>query len=153
MGAENIVCWPNVGRYHGNNPKLVEKYREIIKKGECPFCPDNIKGEGRELVAETDLWNIIKNQYPYPNSALHLLIIPKRHVIDQLELTPGELVEMAEAIGIIAENYPDYLSKGYGLAVRVGEIGGVTLYHLHWHLIVPKVDPQTGQIAVNFGIG
>ncbi len=151
MHPDDIVCWPNVERYYGDNPKLVKKYRGIRESGECPFCPGNITKESRELVAETDLWNIIKNQYPYQGSAFHLLVVPKRHVISLRDLYPEEWAQMAEVIAIVADKYP-FLTKGYGLAVRVGEVGGVTLRHLHWHLIAPQVV-ETGPIAVNFEIG
>ena len=151
MHLDDIVCWPNVQKYYGDNPDLVEKYRRIRESGECPFCPRNITKEGRKLVAEIARWSIIKNHYPYQGSVLHLLIIPKRHVISLSELTNAEWVQMAEVIAIAADKYP-FLAKGYGMAVRVGEVGGATLYHLHWHLIAPQVV-EIGQIAVNFGIG
>jgi len=146
--GDNIVCWENVLRYYGNNPELVEKYRKIKEGGECPFCPAGLKKEYK-LAGETDFWSIVYNQFPYKNSELHLLVIPKRHLISLSELSPEEWVQMPKAI-CIANVFP-YTSKEYGLAIRVGEIGGVTLYHLHWHFIVPKFGK--GRIPVNFGIG
>ena len=152
MDSDKIVCLPNVKRYYRDNPQLIKKYREIAKKKKCPFCQRNIRNEGFSFVAETNDWWAIKNSYPYKNSALHLLIIPKRHVISLNALYPEEWNQMAKVIGIVFGKYP-FLAKGYGLAIRDGKVGGVTLFHLHFHLIAPKVELITGQIAVNFGIG
>lgn len=152
MGSLKIVCWPNVEKYYGDKPALIKKYEEVIKNKKCPFCPENIKKEGFEFIVETDYWWVVKNPFPYKNSILHLLIIPKRHVISLSAFYPEEWSQMTRIIDMLFKKY-SFLTKGYSLAVREGKIGGVTLYHLHLHLIVPKVDAKTGQIPVNFGIG
>jgi len=139
-----IVCMENVQRYYGDNPQLLARYREIVETGECPFCEGNI-GNGHQFVGRTKHWNIVINPYPYPNSVVHLLVIPKRHLESLEELSLKEWGEMAEVITVAIQRYP-VLSQGYGLAIRVREIGGVTLYHLHMHLIAPKG-------VVGFGIG
>ena len=146
--AGNIVCEPNVERYYGSKPDLVRKYKEIAEGGECPFCPAGIEKQGFSIVRETPNWIAVKNQYPYPHTALHLLLVSKRHITSFSEFTDEELAEWNRLIRDLTLDYPE----GYGLALRVGEVGGVTLYHLHWHIIVPEIGPD-GQIPVNFGIG
>jgi len=152
MGFEKIVCWRNVKKYYEDDQKLIEKYRDDMGARRCVFCQENIKNEGFQFVVEADAWWIIKNPFPYKNSLIHLLIIPKRHVISLGALYPEEWSQVAGIINALSKKYP-FLLNGYGLAIRDGEIGGVTLFHLHWHLIVPEVKPGTGQIPVNFGIG
>jgi len=152
MDSKKIVCWPNVIRYYGDNHEEVARYKKIMEEGKCPFCPGNIKNDGREIVAKTARWNIIKNQFPYEGSELHLLIIPKRHITTLECLLCKEWSELRMVTNLILKKY-SFLKNGYGLAARIGEDGGVTLYHLHLHLIAPKVDSEIGRIAINFGIG
>ncbi len=152
MDPKKIVCEPNVERYYGDNPELLKKYKEVTVKGECPFCEENIKKEGFQVVMKTNNWQVVRNPFPYKGSRIHFLIIPKRHVISLAALFPKEWNQMSEIINILFQRFPS-LVKGFGLAIRDGKIGGVTLYHLHFHLIAPKVKPGKGQIPVNFGIG
>lgn len=152
MASKEIVCWLNVEKYYKDNSELIKKIKRIMENGICPFCWENSRNQGYNFVAETGRWYIVENPYPYNDSALHLLILPKRHVIFLKALCREEWIQMAEILSIISKKYP-FLTKGYGLAVREGRVGGATLFHLHWHLIVPKVESKTGRIVVNFGIG
>lgn len=146
--ANDIVCMANVERYYGTRLEILANLQETAKGGKCPFCAPNIVNQ---LVCETMCWRVVTNHFPYKNSRLHLLILPKRHIITPADLTWQEWAGMGEAIYKATNRFP-YLADGYGLALRTGEIGGVTLWHLHWHLIVPSVV-EHGQIPVNFGIG
>ena len=144
----SIVCGANVERYYGENLTLTEEYRKIAETGKCPFCPGNI---GNKFIGETAHWNIVLNKFPYPNSRLHVLLLPKRHIVSLEEAKAEELADMAKAIKLVGDQFP-FLADGYGLGLRVKEIGGATLYHLHFHLIVPMVG-DNGQMPVNFAIG
>lgn len=144
----NIVCGANVKRHYVDNPELVKKYTEIVKNGRCPFCPGNIEDE---VVGETEHWTIVLNQFPYKGSRLHLLVIPKQHRISLVELSREEWADFFVAIRVATERYV-FLADGYGMAVREKEIGGATLYHVHFHIIVPEVGKQ-GPVSIYFGIG
>ena len=148
-----IVCWRNVHRYHGGNGDIINRYREIEENSKCPFCPDGLKSRADFFVGETGYWTVILNEYPYPSSRLHLLIVPKRHVVSSTEITAEEWADMPHVTGMVVGIYP-FLSNGFGLAVREGEAGGVTLYHLHFHLITPHINEAGDvQTPINFGIG
>jgi len=136
MRGSDIVCWENVLRYYGDNPEVVAQYRRIMKSGKCPFCEPNITNE---LVVKTEYWNVVKNQFPYPNSEVHLLILPRRHIYTPLMLPPAESEEINYAIRCAAEKIP-VINDGYDLGLRVKKNGGITLRHLHLHLIVAKVE-------------
>ena len=146
--GNRIVCEANVSRYYGDNPALLEKYRLISESGKCPFCEpfDDIVCVGR-----TDHWRIVRNNFPYKNASQHLLVVPKRHLITLAEMNSKEWADMANVLKGLIEFYPVF-SNGYGMAVRDSEVGGVTLYHLHFHLIAPAIG-EDGQIPVTFGIG
>lgn len=99
------------------------------------FCKI-IKGEkGDHIVAEEEDWIAIKDIHPA--APVHILIIPKRHIIglndvkesDQQLL--GKLILVANKLAVkfgIAE-------KGYRLIVNCGEHGGQLVPHLHIHLL------------------
>lgn len=146
--TQDIVCMQNVLRYYKENAELLEKYRRIAEGGQCPFCDPNIENP---LVCETKWWNVVLNQFPYKNSKLHLLFLPKRHILSPADMVKGEWSDLSRAFNAVMPKYP-FLSNGYGFAVRAKETGGVTLYHLHYHLIAPEIG-ENGQISVNFGIG
>ena len=151
--GERIVCAANVDRYYGDNAALLAKYAEIARSNECPFCAPNIENP---FVGQTQGWNIVHNQFPYKYAdgttvRLHLLLLPKRHVLTFAELDGSEMADLGDAIRLAKVKYP-FLVNGCGMGVRELEVGGVTLYHLHWHLIAPQIGPK-GQIPINFGIG
>lgn len=147
--AQRVVCGENVLRYYGKNPEMKEVYRNIAASGKCPFCPGNI--ENKPVGIGTAHWNVVHNKWKYKNAKWHFLLLPKRHVTSIAEMTAEEMADLWNAVALVVKKYPS-AAKGYGLCVRVDEVGGVTLYHLHFHLIVPKIG-RNGQIPVNFGIG
>ena len=143
----------NVLRYYRERPELVEKNRRIEESGRCPFCPEGLKSEGFQIVGETTSWTIASSQFPYRGSDVHLLVLPKRHVITSLDLTSWEWEQWPEILRIATTEFP-FLTTGFGLAMRENVLCGVTLYHLHFHLIVPKANAEGGaEVPVNFAIG
>lgn len=146
--CQKIVCQANVRRYYGDNAELLERYKVITESGKCPFCEPF---EDMVCLGRTTHWRIVKNNYPYQNAQEHHMAIPARHICSLAEMTPEEWSDMANVLTGLLDFHPVY-KKGYGLALRDGEVGGVTLYHLHFHLIAPAIG-EHGQIPVNFGIG
>jgi len=146
--SQLIVCQENVQRYYGDKPEMLEKYRKIVESGKCPFCAPNIENV---LVGQTQYWNVVENPFPYKNACVHLLLLPKRHVVFLAQSNREEWSDMPLAIDLAICKRPA-LAHGGGLALREKQVGGVTLYHLHWHLIAPAFGDD-GQIPVNFGIG
>lgn len=147
--SQDIVCMKNVRRYYGDKPDLVAKYEQIAASGKCPFCEPHMEAE---VAWRAKLWVVVKNQFPYNNTRFHWLVLPKRHVTELKELSAEEWADMEKVVGLADFFNPLPLCNGYGMAIREGLMGGVTLYHLHWHLILPEAG-EDGAIPVNFGIG
>ena len=145
--ADKIICRENVQRYYGDSRLTMVRYAEIEASGKCPFCDPNIENE---RVKDMDHWIAVKNKPPYENTLLHLLILPRRHIEDPLQMDLAEEAGFWDMIHFLRGRYPE--TNGCGLCLRGGEIGGITIRHLHWHLIVPEVGPD-GRIPVVFGIG
>jgi histidine triad (HIT) family protein len=72
-----------------------------------------------------------------PRAPVHVLVIPKRHVADAREVTESDgpyLARMVTVARTVAEG-EGLLKRGYRLAFNVGEDAGMTIHHLHMHLI------------------
>jgi histidine triad (HIT) family protein len=97
---------------------------------DCLFC--RIVRQG-EHVHAADGFVAIRDIAP--KAPVHLLVLPERHVDtfrDVAEFPPDEAKRMLEfvAAAAAAEGLEDYR-----VVVNVGEGGGQTIFHLHWHVL------------------
>jgi histidine triad (HIT) family protein len=97
---------------------------------DCLFCRLVSEGDhvrrGDGFVALNDI---------NPKAETHLLVIPERHVPTFKEIgefTPDEAKRMLE---FVAETARELGLEDYRVVVNVGEGGGQTIFHLHWHLL------------------
>lgn len=104
---------------------------------DCIFCkilsgeiPSSKVYEDEKVLAFKDI---------NPMAPVHILIIPKEHIegVDKLteETAPvvGHILLVAKRL---AEEY--HLDSGYRIVSNVGEHGGQTVRHLHFHLLGGK---------------
>jgi len=72
-----------------------------------------------------------------PRAPVHLLIVPKQHIADARHVGPEEgplLTHMfAVARDLAVQENVD--KRGFRLAFNVGEDAGMTIPHLHMHLV------------------
>ena len=101
---------------------------------ECIFCKiANKEIPTEEIVYEDD--KVLAFKDINPKAPLHLLIIPKKHIlsIDHIEIEDktlmGELILAAQKIA--REKNLD----GYKLHINVGRPAGQIVDHLHLHLL------------------
>ena len=72
-----------------------------------------------------------------PRAPVHVLLIPKQHIADARDLTAqtgpmlGELFAAAATIA----TQEGVTNNGYRLAFNVGDAAGMTISHLHLHLV------------------
>ena len=101
----------------------------------CIFCKIINKEIEKVLIYEDD--KIIAFEDIEPKAPVHLLIIPKKHILSVDQLAPedkeliGELVLVAKKIAMekgVAES-------GYRLIFNIGQDAGQTIDHLHLHLL------------------
>jgi len=114
-------------------------YLSDKKKPECVFCDALKKGLSVEslVVGMTDLSMIIMNKYPYNNG--HLLVLPKRHVADVLDVTEEEYLDINRLLRkTVAALRKCYSSPpaGFNLGLNLGSVAGAGIpSHLHYHVI------------------
>lgn len=102
---------------------------------DCIFCKI-IKGEiPCDKVYEDD--KILAFKDINPEAPVHVVIIPKKHIVSLNEVTKEEL-EILSNILLVAKNIATengIADSGYRLINNCGTDGGQTVPHLHFHLL------------------
>jgi len=106
-----------------------------ISMEDCIFCKI-IKGEiSADTVFEND--NIFAFNDIHPVAPVHVLIIPKKHIVSMNDATGRDkeiLGEMLlQAVNIAKKK--NIAKDGYKLLFRTGQHGGQEVPHIHLHLI------------------
>ncbi len=102
---------------------------------DCLFCSMASGAIDAPKLHDDDLVFAIRDINP--RAPTHILIIPKQHIADARELTDTDgatLGHMFAVVRAIADS-EGLLKRGYRLAFNVGEDAGMTIPHLHMHLI------------------
>ena len=107
---------------------------------DCVFC-GIINGEiPSNKVYEDDL--VLAFRDINPESPVHILVVPKTHVssCDSIDADNSFLIsKIFEMIPQIAKK--EGLSNGYRVITNVGEDGGQSVKHLHFHILGGKKLP------------
>ena len=99
----------------------------------CLFCkiinkdiPATIVYEDEEILAFHDI---------HPVAPVHILLIPKRHIINTLELQENDKILMGHMMFIANKIALQMnLSAGYKMQINTGKSGGQEVFHLHLHV-------------------
>ena len=101
----------------------------------CIFCqivsgkvPSEILYQDEEVIAFRDI---------NPQSPIHLLIIPKRHIPSLTHLSEAQAPLMGHMVNIANQlaKSEGIFDSGYRLVVNCGKEGGQLVPHLHMHLL------------------
>jgi histidine triad (HIT) family protein len=101
---------------------------------ECIFCriaqgeiPSSKVYEDEEVLVFKDI---------HPQAPVHVLIIPKRHIVSLAEVVPedagvlGRMLALAPKIALELG-----LGDGFRTIINTGRVGGQEVYHLHLHVV------------------
>ena len=104
----------------------------------CLFCkiikgeiPSSKVYEDEEVLAFKDI---------NPAAPIHVLVIPKRHIVSLAEMEDGDekvISKIDKVINEIAEKQ-GFTENGYRVIVNCGKDGGQEVGHLHFHLLAGK---------------
>ena len=100
----------------------------------CLFCRLVVEGDH---VHAADGFVAIRDINPIAET--HLLVLPERHVDtfrDVAEFTADESKRMLEFVAAAAREAG---LTDYRVLVNVGEGGGQTIFHLHWHVLGGRI--------------
>lgn len=100
----------------------------------CLFCkiiageiPSTKVYEDNEILAFKDI---------NPMAAVHILIIPKNHIDGADKLNEENSAIVGKIFTVAAKLAQEFhLDKGFRIVTNVGEGGGLTVRHLHFHLL------------------
>ena len=91
------------------------------------------KGEGFVAIADIN-----------PRADTHLLVIPERHVPTFREISEFSPDEAKRMLDFVCETARDAGLDDYRVLVNVGEGGGQTVFHLHWHVLGGRLHGVPG---------
>jgi histidine triad (HIT) family protein len=75
-----------------------------------------------------------------PRADTHLLVLPERHVPSFREVGEFPPDEAKRMLGFVADTARGQGLEDYRVVVNVGEGGGQTVFHLHWHILGGRVQ-------------
>ena len=104
--------------------------RESSLPDDCLFCRLYREGDhvarGEGFVAIRDI---------APKAPTHLLVIPERHIETFRDVGVLDETEAKRMLEFVAQTARDAGLDDYRVVVNVGEGGGQTIFHLHWHVL------------------
>ena len=101
----------------------------------CVFCQIASGEISSEILHQDD--EIIAFRDINPRAPVHILIVPRKHVVSLTDLADEEmpiLGKMASAAKKLAKK-EGISEKGYRITVNSGSEGGQLVPHLHMHLL------------------
>ncbi len=114
------------------------------KPGGCILCLVSTESDEveRMVVHETPSFVVSLNLYPYNPG--HLIVFPRRHLLDVRGLSAQERSELdglvATSLDVLdAEMKP----SGYNIGYNMGLAAGASIEHLHLH-IIPRYPREIG---------
>jgi histidine triad (HIT) family protein len=75
-----------------------------------------------------------------PKAETHLLVLPERHVESFREISEFPPDEAKRMLDFVAETAREAGLADYRLVINVGQGGGQTVFHLHWHVLGGRVS-------------
>ena len=106
---------------------------------DCLFC--KLVDEA-EPVHKADGFVAIRDVNPKADT--HLLVIPERHVPTFREIGEFPADEAKRMLEFVAETAKVAGLEDYRVVVNVGEGGGQTIFHLHWHVLGGQIRGLAG---------
>jgi histidine triad (HIT) family protein len=116
------------------------------QRDDCLFC--SIVRDGNYVRQENGFVAINDIN---PQAAVHLLVIPERHVDTFRDVGEFSAREAKKMLEFIAETAREAGLTDYKVQVNVGPSAGQTVFHLHWHILgtIPHSDvPARPETAV-----
>jgi histidine triad (HIT) family protein len=106
---------------------------------DCLFC--RLVREG-DHVRKADGFVAINDINP--KAETHLLVIPEKHVPTFREVSEFSADESKRMLEFVAETARAQGLEDYRVMVNVGEGGGQTIFHLHWHVLGGRMGGLPG---------
>lgn len=114
---------------------LIGKGGHRVEHKDCIFC----KIVAQEIPGE----KVYEDEHVYafhdiaPAAPIHVLVIPKKHIPSLMDLQTEDQTLLGHIFAAIQKIATDLgLEKeGFRVVNNIGEKGGQTVYHIHFHLL------------------
>ncbi len=105
---------------------------------ECLFCKIIKKEVDSNIVYEDESCIVIMDKFP--DSPGHVLIIPKKHIIDLMDMNKNICIHLNEIVKNMVSLVMNKLQPdGISVIVNYGSTQMIKHYHIH---IIPKYDKK-----------
>ena len=125
-------------------PERSKYVRKQIETKGCVFCEAMKRAPSKEslVLYANDTLMVIMNKYPY--STGHVLVLPRRHEGDLIELTKDEVGQIFEMVQTCVTLLTDaYNPAGFNVGLNLGKAAGAGIpEHLHMH-VIPRWNGDT----------
>lgn len=122
--------------YYPSNARTDDQRRRMIAleaEQLCIFCQDAYTAEERRILYIHGEWHVENNLYPYPDTRVHLLLVPRHHWTDFSWQNSDAEADFFHCLNWARHQYAlrDYIIK-----IRNGNPAatGGTIEHLHVHV-------------------
>jgi diadenosine tetraphosphate (Ap4A) HIT family hydrolase len=115
--------------------------RRLEEAGICVFCPEHFAEHHREPVEQAgEHWYVTRNDFPYPGTREHFLIVPHRHVSSFDELPDEAGAELWALKRVLKQRLAPL---ALATVERSGDMrhNGGSVAHLHVHFVVLDAAP------------
>ncbi|NQV88509.1 MAG: HIT domain-containing protein [Parcubacteria group bacterium] len=137
--TNTLVCLSRARKFKGYCKAVVDALA-----GKCPFC--QIDKDYNTVIHEDELFATWPCKPAEDNTAFHFLIVPKRHITANRELTDTEKLRLFTFMDWLDDKFN---ITSQGILCRDGDatLSAGTIQHLHWHVMVPN---GTGRVESPF---
>lgn len=118
----------------------------VVENTECPFCAMQVDEKPDTFVAANRAVFVVEAKDK--KAAMHLLVVPRKHVKTILNVEPQLALAAHEMIARVAIKFE--LDEGFRVVVNTGRAGKQVVPHVHWHVLAgPEVlaDGFTGTVS------
>ena len=101
---------------------------------DCLFCKIVARDIPADIVYEDEQVLVFKDIYP--KAKVHLLLIPKQHIVSLAELDDSHAALMGHMMTLLPKLAKQQgLDNGFRTIINTGSGGGQEVFHLHLHLL------------------
>jgi histidine triad (HIT) family protein len=114
----------------------------MANKGDFDFYCESVLTGKIQVKIEYESENVLAFHKTNPKYPIHIMVIPKKHIHDLIELTETELPilhEMLNVIKIVMSKQP-YKESGGRIITNVGKFQETP--HLHFHVVCGDMIKQ-----------
>jgi histidine triad (HIT) family protein len=105
---------------------------------DCLFCRIVARQSAADVEYEDD--EILAFKDIYPKAPVHILIIPKRHIVSLMTAEPEDAGVLGRCL-LVARGLGEtkgFADRGYRVSLNCGPEGGQVIDHLHFHFLAGR---------------